>query len=822
MNQLLIIIAMVCSAFQCISQEEMINGGFENIDLNVTSTTGYPGPIYYAPPWDNIANTCDVHHSIAINLLTIAGIPRSGEGNGRFVAPANGGLNEFCYGRTNPLVAGETYVVSFWVRKDFSEDRDVPVGAIISENIPTIQTSPIFISSHQPNVTITPLSTQYVQASFCFTAQNSVAHYVSFGPWQSGGSVTVGFYLDDVSVQLLPQGTPLPLADVTIPQTTYCTGDNVTVDGTGSQDETNHVWEIYQLVNGNQQGALEYSSGNIIGTAGTFDITAALGSTQPGDCYRVVLKALGACEDESFVDFCYTDPEIDFIHDGSPVCENTPVDLSVTGENGWTYNWSSGQTGVGLKTVTVTPGIGNETFTVDVTTPEGCTFSRSITLTVHSQNNSAPWMDGVNGTGEYTFYVSSGDFLPPYSFTSSFFNDNNTELLNYFTGTTNLPSQANYSIILPAQDTPNGQMTFSVITGGPFNYEIPPGNYFFTVSATDDNACGNESASFTFNIIVGCDHCPLCISYEDRTPQGTPLPAETKAIDCIQAGITDVVDTGSDDVLFLAGNTIDLGFFFNAGPGFQGIIEPNTCITDCEDCCEDWNGFTYDPVQNYMNFSDGYPETSIWQLTDINHPYCAFNALGYDLVITSQTGSEYHSASYNGSTCCPFQSPAPDNPILNSSIWWDGYTDNIFGNPVRPNDGVYFYLVTLYGCNGATEVLDGFISIYSSSGARTGSNDSTNLKSLVNEETLEAFALEEKREALNETVELVPNPANDYVVIQGVSEVADIQILDVSGKIVQVTTYDGQKLDISSLAAGSYHFRIFVSGVVLYKTLIKR
>lgn len=822
---------------------QMIIGGFEDYDdddnNDGTEDDWYIYSLEYAVGWHNsplagsnppnYANSCDLIHT-----FTIAnGTPRTGVGCGGFAAVGNGN-NEFCYGTTAPLVAGQQYAVSFWIRA-FDQTSDNPViGAVIAQNPAFISWQPQTVSL-TPQVTVDNIGETYQEVKYCFTPQNNGVHYMSFGAFLGyGGMSNVYYFIDDVSITAIPQGSPLPIANLTIPQNTYCTGDAVIINGSSFLNETGYSWEVYQLDQG--QEALEYSSGPQTGQASTFDVSAVLGFVSPGDCYRVYLHADGLCPNDTFVDFCYVDPDIDFIHDGNPICENTTIPLSVTGDNGWTYSWYEGNSNNGVpfysgsgspfKATSVTPTIGNSTYTVGVTTPEGCTFSESISLTVHSQNNLAPWMDGVNGSGDYTFYVSSGVYLPAFTFTSNFYNDNGSEVMDYALTNTNLPSQSVYSVNLPPDDTPNGQMTFAISTGGGFVYDIPPGNYFFTVSATDNNACGNLSSQFTFNIVVGCDHCPVCLNYEDRTPTGTPLPEETKAIDCIEAGLLQTVETGSANVLFQAGNSITLGSNFSAGPNFQALIEPTTCVMDCEDCCVDWGGFTYDPIQNYMNFSDGYPETSFWQLTDIYHPYCAFSAEGYDLVIMNQYQNALHSASYNDSSCCPFQSPSPDNPISHSAIWWDGYTDNIFGNPVHPDDGVYFYLVTLYGCGGATETIQGFITIMSGSRLiQEPSDPSAHLTSeqkLMIAEAEKAEKAEMNRNALASTITLAPNPVVNSLIIQGLDAGSTVQVMDASGRMLSSQIIQGQVIDVSDLASGIYRLRILTDNTYLTNTFVKQ
>jgi len=50
------------------------------------------------------------------------------------------------------------------------------------------------------------------------------------------------FLIDDVSVTLLDPSLPPTLANVTIPQTNFCIDENVTVDGSFSENETSYLW----------------------------------------------------------------------------------------------------------------------------------------------------------------------------------------------------------------------------------------------------------------------------------------------------------------------------------------------------------------------------------------------------------------------------------------------------------------------------------------------------------------------------------------------------------------------------------------------------
>lgn len=815
---------------------QMINGGFEvfndDEDGDNQWDDWYPHSIEYAAGgWHNSPitqsgeNSCDhIHPQSPI----VSGTPRTGVGCAGFGAVGNG-FNEFFYGTSDPLIAGQQYSVSFWIRKDYLTLDDAVIGASVAETPAVITWTP-FNSTQAPQVTVQDVGLTYQEVKFCFTPQNSVAHYITFGALLGyGGMSNVYYFIDDVSITAIPQGAPLPIANLTIPQNTYCTGDAVVVNGSPTINEDGYTWEVYQLDQG--QEIFEYSSGLQTGQAATFDVSAVLGFVSPGECYRVYLKADGLCPDETFVDFCYVDPDIDFIYDGSAVCENTTVSLSVTGDNGWTYTWSSGQSGVGLKTVNVTPSIGNETFTVDVTTPEGCTFSESITLTVHSQNNLAPWMDGVNGTGDYTFYVSSGVAYPPFTFVSNFYNDNSSELLTYTAGPTNIPVQTAYSISLPNQFTSGGQMTFSINTSWTIGLlDTPPGTYYFTILVTDDNACNALPAEFTFNIVVGCDHCPLCVTYEDRTSNGFPLPDETKAIECIEAGLNLPVETGTASVLFQAGNTITLGANFSAGANFQAVIEPTTCITDCEDCCTDWEGFTYDPPTNYMSVVDGIPETDIWQLTDIYHPYCAFNAMGYKLTIDNDQGAAWpsdatgdvHFSEYYSNNCCAFQSPSPDNPITHSPIYWDGITTTIFGEETYWPQNTYWYTVTLYGCNGEEEYFYGFFEFISPGVGRI--SDTTRTDSEVSGQYHAADSLLKRRDQLNQTLTLQPNPSSELVTVVGIDVTATtkVQLFDATGKMLTgFIALENGTFNIAYLASGTYLVKVITEEFHIFRKIIK-
>lgn len=796
------------------AQEMMLNGSFEDCDGDAPPGTLYPYSIEYGAYWHNLGSgTSDLVNPC---VPESSGSPCFGVGCGRFGINSSG-YAEYLYGQTLPLTAGQIYEVSFWIRKDYYTETLRKVGLAITETVPTPA-----ITSTTPLISEVISSTQCVKLKACFTAQNSVTHYVTIGPFQGEGSPEPILYLvDSVSVITIPPDAQFAQASLSASEPVLCFGEQVTLNGTASANETSYEWNIYNTTNGNN---LFYSSGIIQGTAGT--LTPSLSFPMPGSCYRAELTVYGVCKDVATVEFCIADPDIDFVFDGNPVCENFPVDLQVTGDNGWIYTWSQGSqqlaTGTGLKTLTVTPTIGNATYTVVVTTPEGCTHTETLTLNVSSPTNIAPWMDGINGTGEYTYYVSQGDAV---FFNSLLSNDHLNEEIDLIPNT-NIPP--GFITIPPGSS--GGVFSFSWVT----TLATSVGEYYYQITAFDNNACDPDTSIFKFRIIVVCDQCPVCISYENRTPGGTPLPAETKAGKCIQAGFSQTVSTGNGSVLFQAGKEILEGPFFDAGPGYEGVIEPTTCVTDCEDCCTDWAGFTYDELPNpfYMNFGDDDPTNDFIQVTDTYHPFCAFNAKGYSFEIVDvhqNLMNNQGGTGYQTTACCELESPAPENPILHSSIWWNGYTENMWGNTVRPNSGVYTYVLTLYGCNGQEVTMHGFIEVFGSNGMVQDPGGTEQAEATSAESPLGPEQQRQLNQAIAEhnrfdrELSLSPNPTTDFVTISGVGpDDVYYQIFDDKGIMIsRKEKAENQSFSLTNYSKGTYYIRIYSGSTYAVRKVVK-
>lgn len=767
------------------AQEMMLNGSFEECD-GVAPPGVDPYNIEYGSYWHNLIGSCDLINPCVPDEPS--GSPCFGAGCGRFGLNGTGYI-EYLYGTTLPLTAGQIYEVSFWIKKDYPTESVKKVGLAITETVPTPS-----ITSTTPLISELISSTQCVKLKACFTAQSSVTHYVTIGPFGGNANESILYLVDSVSVKVIPPSVPLPVSHVTASKPLYCMGEQVVLDGSASANETSYEWKIFF------QGTQVYSSGILQGTAGT--LNPMLPFAVPGSCYRAELTVYGVCKDVSTVDFCIANPNIDFVFDGNPVCENLPVDLQVTGDNGWTYTWTHANdtlsSGMGLQSLTVTPILGNSTYSVTITTPEGCTHTETLNLNVSSLSTQVPpTMNGINGTNTYTAYVQSGDIIA----FNSLISNNSGELIETSLLSDNLPT--NFSLTLPPNTSNGGNVLFSWLA--PINTS---GTYYFTVYLKDNNGCQELDNTYTFRIVVICDYCPICINYEERLPGNNPLPPVTKAGQCIEAGITDTVSTGDNvNITFQAGSYILEGPHFYAGPGYEAIIDSTTCVLGCEDCCSDFNGFTVDtPIPNIFS-PNGDGINDIWFVRDDDHPWCAFGATGFELYIVNPLQIPvYEQIVYEGQGCCPFTAlfPAP------SSIHWDGRINTGTGKGQFVPDDVYFYVLYLHGC-GQTMTYSGNISIYTTAGMIQSNESETTTQADGRTNNLIPNTLNLAHDGLpKDHFYVFPNPTENFVRIHAGKKISKIILLDANGKhILSKTVELDQPIDLSRLCSGDYRIRVF-------------
>ncbi len=549
----------------------------------------------------------------------------------------------------------------------------------------------------------------------------------------------------------------------------------------------------------------------------TYHIKIAISNVNDDNLDSAIFLKEGSLFSEFTIDYLFTDAQ--------PICEGQLFNMTVEGgENGWTYEWSDGQV-TSVPSISTIASLDVNAYNVTVTDENGCMLSGQVTVSVHASDNEPPFTSGIDGipyvpsSGEFTASVHAGETLcfqiPTY--------DDSGERVTIFADPSSLPQGASFI----------GDDAFQEI--GTFCWTPTAddfGIYYFDVLLEDENVCGAEQSIYTFEVKVLCPYCPKEIFYENRQPlpNGVPLPPHTIAGDRITAGesvdpdqVDGIVDTGEDQVIFQAPEIITIEPGFIAGPGFQAIIDPAACTYDCAACCDDFEGFTYDQIPNIFSPDEGALD---WSITDVGHPNCAFGAQGFRLTIFNRWGTPVYTFNeeYSTSTCCPFQSPAPENNLERSSIYWDGH--NINGTP--SNDGEYFYVVTFFSC-GHNESIAGSVLLISDVVPQMTSNDDAigihEENNFLEIESIDSETIELAQKEIEKFKEPIvyPNPFTDVIFVSLVSEKSVIEIYSLEGKLVtslQSNSYT-ESIDVSNLASGTYVLKIVSEGNSHEQLIIK-
>ena len=524
----------------------------------------------------------------------------------------------------------------------------------------------------------------------------------------------------------------------------------------------------------------------------------------------------------------------------SPVCAGEEITLNVQGDPSWNYTWSTGQSSVGLQTVTTTASLSQNTYSVTAEYLPGCslaTASPAAMLTVHDPINYPPQCLGVNGTGVYAITMQVGE-------------------QTCFSIPTNDAANERIFITQSGGESGDGFSSNGAFHAtGTFCWTPTSDDIgFHTLETTlsDDNVCGSLSSTCSITIKVVCAFCPVRVYYENRFPGGLPLPALTVAGESITAGHSvdpsqqdGDVTTGDASVEFRA-PYISLQPGFYGGPGFLAVADPNTCIEDCNVCCDGWNGFTVDTygegthnvLANVITPNgDGVNDT--WQVLDVDHPYCAYGAMAFDLRIFNQwdaTVWRLHEDWAEG--CCPFRSRAPGYNVV-SSIYWDGTanTGDLFCHGCPVSNYVYYYILTLTGCNGQI-TYTGDISVFGSPGMvpepptpfLAEASDDLQEGGITPGILDSAMSTDVSfiESDLMEPAELYlrPNPATDQVWLEYAPGLAKVWLLDATGRRVLERSLQGAPttiLQLVGLAPASYCLVALDSqGMIHNRKLIKQ
>lgn len=507
-----------------------------------------------------------------------------------------------------------------------------------------------------------------------------------------------------------------------------------------------------------------------------------------------------------------------------PVCEGSDLNLTVGGDPAWTYTWSTGASGVGLQQISTTASTSVSDYSVEIEYLEGCSFNveEAQRAVVHPLNNVPPYCTGINGGGGVTYV---GQALDPFCFT------------------------------LPTADNPDEPVTIAWDAGVPGSFSdngafqetgtfcwtpgvADIGFHSFNVTLQDENVCGFDTSQFGVRIKIVCAYCPVSVFYERRSPTGLPLPELTEAGWRIRAGTsvdptqTDgPVSTGDANVTFRAPN-IELMPGFTGGPGFLAIVDGATCVEDCDVCCTNWQGFTADtyednpdgPLGNWFQ-PDGDGFADCWNVLDLDNPFCAYGAMGFNLTIYSGHWGNpvWHLEEY-AELCCEFQSRAPENQIPHSSIYWDGTANTgvMYDYGALCSSGYYTYDLTLYGCTGDVNY-HGLVFLADDSEYPLQPVSSE--AAVSDRSAVVATGGEGSAEGHRHSIRLFPNPSRESVNVVSATSVTMVQVLDAIGNVLVVQPVNGAStlnVNLSTIAAGQYVLQIQLSdGRVINERFVK-
>ncbi|MEM9547112.1 MAG: T9SS type A sorting domain-containing protein [Bacteroidota bacterium] len=738
--------------------------------------------------------------------------PRTGTGHARFagtgVHPGDA-YKEMIRGEVTGLIAGTEYNISFWVKR-IDGMTNMKVGAYLSTTIPSIHENPAdpYTQSFFPQIegVVAGENSSYVKISGCFTPSSSGLHYITIGvfevyPGVEGEELNF-FIVDDVDVHVatgaLPMGT-IALEDE------YCAADDIIADATSTMNYERYQWQVCT-----SSGDLVYATEIIDGTASTFDVKTTMAANGTpllqGNCYRLKLVLYGLCKIKVTKEFCITSSFITLYASGDPFCEDDPITVYSDGAGDWFYSWSTGESGFGLTSITSVADLSTSTYSVTATSGAGCSVTGSVSVIVHPNPNLPPELT----TDEYTYYIYPHEELCFTLFSTDHPNEN--------VGMTifDKPTGAEFTKVFVNQE-------YGTFCWTPT--ELDYGVHEFTIYLQDNSACGSKSRSYQFRVEVLCPLCPICVYYDGNSPDSDPLPELTEAVQCIEAGTTEEVETGSDPVVFRAGKYIELNEFYADGD-FTAEIVAISCADECAECCENWTGFTYDePLPNIFT-PNGDGINDFWFLNDSDNSYCAFNAFGYRIRVMGRwagAGVRYE-REFTAEYCCPFEAANAETGLSYTAIHWDGYDK--WGNLV--SDGVYDVYVDLYGC-GEDVLLWAEVQVIGGSTSLVQNGESSELKSVNDwKDDQQSSDLGLENEALRGDLDLLlyPSPATDnlnVIVRKSVMEEVNVTVYNIQGKpfynrILSETNTD---INLVDWPAGIYYVQVRTSKESVQKKFIK-
>lgn len=517
----------------------------------------------------------------------------------------------------------------------------------------------------------------------------------------------------------------------------------------------------------------------------------------------------------------------DIIADTITQCSNVPVHLSIAGSNSYQYLWNNEVPG---KNYTVYPQFTGQEYTCKITDPStGCSITKKYFVgKIYDSNNTNPFTKGIADTFVYEAFVRAEHQI---CFDVTGYDNQANEMLTM--GWSNdIPGS---SFTGDLQEKKNPKRTFCWTPG-----KSDVGEHKFKVYLRDDNPCkpGKDTTTFTINVI--CADCKEMLYLENRYKDTTAstsirrlLPVEQAAKGIIAGTSVDPTQTDGpvivgkgDTVAFYAGRFIELrpGFEVEDSAVFIAEIKP-VCMNalTCDSCCRNnTNGAHFTHVPNiFTPGGDGIND--VWQILDVEHPYCAYNINWFRLSVYNRWGILlYEKKQGDVNMCCQFRSLSDvnDNSMV-SSISWDGsFNRGGVGSSHACCGNTYYVLLEYKSCQSdETQYLSLVVTAFAPmmvQPLKDENEQSSNQPNMKNHALLED---KQQQQPYNNdkpiAYHLYPNPNNGQFVIfiegwkNGI-ESSNISIIDAHGRLIHSRVLETplNTLDLNYLPSGVYTVKI--------------
>lgn len=411
MKYITLLISSITFINSLLSQNLVVNGGFEN----VTPCPSNQGQLDFASPWYSARGTCDLYNTCATNPNFSVPNNQVGSQNARTGNGYSGFFATQGYIETreylsaqllNPLVAGKTYCLNFWVNlADKVDNGDTIFDTAVNDIAAYVSTNSVSPNpSNFNHLTFTPqvvnpsgnilrdrVNWQNVTGSFVATGGENFITIGSFSSqanqdttwldyWNSNNWAY--YYVDDVS---LIDCSANPMSISVTGTTIICDGDSSIINATvsGGTPPYTYTWTPAVGLNATNTSSVVSSNNATI----VYTVTVSDGNSN-NISQQFTLNV--------------TPQPIAYAGEDTTICENTSVLLNATG--GGTYIWnnnittSTNQVSPSLNsqyivTVTVNGCIDSDTVNVMI---KNCTVDTIVSIPIIVPNIVTPNGDGVN------------------------------------------------------------------------------------------------------------------------------------------------------------------------------------------------------------------------------------------------------------------------------------------------------------------------------------------------------------------------------------------------------------------------------------------